>query len=124
LELVGIVAERRQVMQTCSEHCVTTSKLFAHKMCSAVLSRISMKKLLPGIPTVFGPLFVLRVFQISVMCKKYCTSLERLFIDTVYFCTCIILFVVYIHFVPFSGIIHFRCCRSFVSMCLRWQKIK
>jgi len=40
------------------------------------------------------------------------------------FCTFIILFVVYTHFVPFSGIIWFRCCHSFVSMCLRWQKIK
>jgi len=70
LALVGIVAERQQVMQTYSEHCVTTNKLFALKLCSAVLSRISMKKLLPGIPTVYGPLFVLRVFQISVMCKN------------------------------------------------------
>jgi len=70
LALVGIVAERQQVMQNFSEHCVTTSKLFAHKLCSAVLSRISMKKLLPGIPTVYSPLFVLRVFQISVMCKN------------------------------------------------------
>lgn len=68
LVLVGIVAERQQVMQSCSEHCVTCSMLFAHKPCSAVLSRISMKKLLPVIPTVSGPLFVLGVFQISVLC--------------------------------------------------------
>jgi len=70
LALLGIVAERQQVMQNSSEHCVITSKLFAHKMCSAILSRISVKKLLPGIPTVYGPLFVLRIFQISVMCKN------------------------------------------------------
>jgi hypothetical protein len=70
LALVGIVAERQQAMQNSSEHCVTTGKLFVHKLCSAVLSRISVKKLLPGIPRVYGPLFVLRVFQIFVMCKN------------------------------------------------------
>jgi hypothetical protein len=70
-------------MQNCSEHCVTTSKLFADTLCSAVLSRISVKKLLPGIPTVYGPLFILRVFQISVMCKNI-ALLSKVFLLTQY----------------------------------------
>jgi hypothetical protein len=70
LALAGVVAERQQVIQSCSEHCVTCSKLFVHKPCSAVLSRISMKKLLPVVPTDYGSLCVSRVFRLPVVCKN------------------------------------------------------
>jgi hypothetical protein len=90
LASAGVVAERQQVMQSCSEHCVTCSRLFANRPCFAVLSRISMKKLLPVIPTVYVPLFVLRVFHLSVVCKNVALFLERLSIYTVCFCMFVI----------------------------------